>query len=154
MMSKYLTTDCGPISKFESRTDVKTLTYTSTSMFRGKKKLERGRVQIWNPKRLERHPPDNSQGRDFSKHRKSVGTGSLAAGSLNLSTVSSTARRFATSYSSTAMTETTTGFNFEKPSSPLLIFYLRADEVDKMDMSFLSIERRFCSLEAPKSPGL
>ena len=95
------------------------------------------------------HPPNKSQGGDFSKHRKSVGTESPT-----LSTVSSKARSFTTSYTSASMTETTTGFNFEKPSLPLLIFYLRANEVDKVEMSFLSIERKFCSLEAPKSPGL
>lgn len=132
MISKYLDSNHRPNSKLDSRTDVKTLTFTSRSRFRGGKQTrERGRVQIWNPRRLECLRPNNSQGGDFPIPRKSVRTGSFA-----LSITSSMARSFASSYTSSVMAETTTGFNFEMPSTPMLVFYLRADEPGKHEMSF------------------
>lgn len=147
MMSKSLDANYFTDFKTKSRTDVKTLTYTSTSIFRGKQTAERGRVQIWNPRRLERRRPNDSQGVDFSKQRESVVTGSLAP-----STAPSMARSFTTSYTSAVINETTTGFNFEMPSLPILVFYLRADEPGKEEMSFLTVERKLSLLEAPKHP--
>lgn len=62
-------------------------------------------------------------------------------------------RSAATSYTTAVISETTTGFSFEMPSLPILVFYLRADELGKEEMSFLSVERKFCLLGAPKLPG-
>lgn len=145
-MSKYLHIKHRPHVNLGSRTDVKILTYTSTGLFRGKQTLEQGRLQIWNPKRLERPRPNNSQGGDFSKHRNSVATGSS-------SYAPSMARSFATSYTSEAISETTTAFNFEMPSLPILVFYLRADEPGNEKMGLLSIERKFCLVDVQKSQG-
>lgn len=145
-MGKYLHMKYRPDVNLGSRTDVKILTYTSTGMFRGKQTREQGRVQIWNPRRLERPRPANSQGGDFSKHRNSVAT-------VSPSFATSMARSFATSYTSEAISDTTTAFNFEMPGLPILVFYLRADEPGKEEMSLLSVERKFCLFEVSKPPG-
>lgn len=131
------------------RKDIKTLIYTAGLFSRGKKTAERGRLQIWNPRRLERAQPSNGQFADMSKHRRSVATGSTGP-STAPSTALSLAKSFTTSYTFPITTENTTGFNFEMPGLPILVFYLRADESGKEEMSFLSVESEFSKSEAPK----
>lgn len=109
-------------------------------------------MQIWTPKRLERPQPNNSQNADFLKHRQSVATGSTAT-STAPSVARSTAKSFATSFTSPITTENATGFSFEMPGLPMLVFYLKADIADKEEVSYMSIESKFCQTKAPKLPN-
>lgn len=139
MTSKYLFIAMSFLLNHGCRTDIKTITYTSASLFRGKQISERGRVQIWNPKRLECPQLVNGPV-DSSLHRRSVTT---------MSTVPSLAPSMGKSFlisPKSALSENVMGFSFEMPGLPILVFYLRSDNSDKEEMSFLSIESKLGKL--------
>ena len=114
-----------------SRADNQVITYLSPGLFGGKSTRERGRVQIWQPRILERPRPDNQQGGDSSKHRKSVATGS--------STAVSFAKTFSTAHTSPVQSEGFTSYNFLIPGLPMLVLYLEPDANGKENVSFLSL---------------
>lgn len=108
------------------------MTYVSTGLFGSKQAREHGRLQIWNPRLLERLGPDIQQGGNSSKHRRSVATGS--------STAPSVAKSFSTAHTSPVQSEGSTSFNFQIPGLPILVFYLEPDAGDKNEVSFLSLQ--------------
>ncbi|KAL9131579.1 MAG: hypothetical protein Q9217_000536 [Psora testacea] len=113
--------------------DIRTLLFQATGFFSGKKTAEVGRIQIWNPRRLERCIPQAQiHAAEFSQHRWSVTTGS--------STALSVSKTFSTAHTSPVATKDTISYSFELPGLPILVFYLKAEDSDNDELSFLTIQ--------------
>lgn len=113
------------------RTDVKLLTYMSTGLFGGKQTVERGRIQIWTPRPLERSLPSTQDNNASRHHRKSVVTASSNALSFGNS--------FTTLVTSPVQTENSSSVSFQMPGVPMLVFFVGPDKVDSEEMSFLTL---------------
>ena len=112
--------------------DIKTLLFQASGLFGGKKTAEVGRIQIWNPRRLERRIPQvQSRGVEYSRHQRSPTMGSSIALSV--------AKTFSTAHTSPVENEDMTSYKFELPSLPILVLYLKSEGNDEDEMSFLSI---------------
>ena len=116
-----------------NESNIKTLLFQATGLMSGKKMAEIGRIQIWYPRRLERCiPQPQSPGRESSHQRWSVNTGS--------STAFSEDKTLWTMVSSPVETADTTSYNFEMPSLPILVLFLKAEQSGKDEMSFLTVQ--------------
>lgn len=114
--------------------DIRTLLFQSTGFLSiGKKTAEVGRVQIWNPRRLERLVSKvRSPGVDSYQRRQSATTGS--------SSPTSVAKTFSTAHTSFVENKDTVSYKFELPRLPIAVLYLQAEKSTKCDMSFLMIQ--------------
>ena len=114
------------------RTDVHLLTYRSKafSLSKGEQTLERGRVQMWNPRPLAGSSPFAQDSGVNRHHGKSVITFASNAPSPEKS--------FKTSYTSPVQTEGSSSVSFQKPGVPILVFLVVP--VNSEELSFLTLE--------------
>ncbi len=106
---------------------MKLLTFIS-----GRQTLERGRVQIWNPRPLEYSSPLMQDMGGSRHHRKSFATGSSSTPSLGKS--------INTLHTSPVESEGCSSVSFQLPGVPILVFYVGPDRMDNKEMSFLALE--------------
>lgn len=106
---------------------------------RRKKTWERGRVQIWNQRQLERPAPAYPNSPDSWKQRRSVATGS--------STAPSVTRSFSTAYTSPVETMGSSSVSFQMPGLPILVFYLAPSASNSEELSFLRIQSDLAPFE-------
>lgn len=115
--------------------DVATHGYQSTGVFTGKHSREVGRIQIWQPRRLEkRFPKINHEPKNASQQRLSVTSGS--------STAPSVATTFSTACTTPVETGTITSFSFELPSLPIIVLFLRPEKDGAKEMSLLALQSK------------
>lgn len=114
--------------------DIRTLLYQATGVLSsGKRTAEIGRIQIWNPRRLERRIPQvRSPALSSSPHQGSVTSGSSSATSM--------AKTFSTAHTSPVEQKGTMSYNFELPRLPIAVLYLQAEKNDRCAMTFLTID--------------
>ena len=133
--------------------DIRTLLFQSTGFWiGGKKTAEVGRVQIWNPRRLERLVPKvRTPGVESFQRQQSATTGSsspvsvaktvsTAHSSIVSSSQVSSAKTVSTANTSFVENKDTVSYNFELPRLPIAVFYLQAEKNNNCDMSFLMIQ--------------
>ena len=120
--------------------DIRTLLFQSTGFWsKGEKTAEVGRVQIWNPRRLERLVPKvRSPSGDSLQRRQSATTGSSSPAS-----VTKTFSTAHTSFVENKDLDQTISYEFELPRLPIAVFYLQTDKSSESNMSFLMIQSTY-----------
>ena len=116
--------------------DIRTHSFKSTGVFTGKHFRDVGRIQIWQPRRLEkRFPKINYELKNASQQGFSVTSGS--------STALSVAHTFSTACTTPVEANNVTSFNFELPTLPMIVLFLRPEKDASKEMSLLALQSIF-----------